>query len=58
MMMSGFGLVVILAWLSLAGLTASVAAGRGRPRGLWFFLGVLLGPLALLVAAVAPREAV
>lgn len=57
MLISGFGMVVILLWLVVAGLTARVAAGRGRPWGLWLFLGLLLGPLALLVAAVAPREA-
>lgn len=57
MLISGFGMAAIVAWLTVAGLTAKVAVGRGRPGGLWFFLGVLLGPLALLVAAVAPREA-
>lgn len=56
-MVSGFGMVVILLWLFVAGWTARVAAERGRPKGLWFFLGLMLGPLALLVAAVAPREA-
>ena len=56
MLISGLGVLIILLWLALASLTSSVATGRGRPRGLWFFLGLLLGPLALLVAAVAPRE--
>lgn len=56
MLISGFSMVLILLWLAVAGATAKVASGRGRPGGLWFFLGLLLGPLALLVAAVAPRE--
>lgn len=56
MLVSGFGMAVVVLWLLLAGATASVASGRGRPWGLWFSLGILLGPLALLVAAVAPRE--
>lgn len=57
MMISGFGMFLIVLWLALAAMTAKVATGRGRTWGLWFFLGLLLGPLALLVAAVAPREA-
>lgn len=58
MMISGFGMVVILLWLLVAGLTARVATGRGRSWGLWFLLGLVLGPLALLVVAAAPRDAV
>lgn len=57
MMISGLGVVFILVWFAVAGLTAKIAVGRGHPWGLWVFLGLLLGPLALLVAAVAPREA-
>ena len=44
-----------IAWLAFAALTAFVANARGRSTGIWFLLGVVLGPLALVAVLVMPR---
>jgi len=51
--MEGLGLLMGLLWLVLAGVTAMVAADRGRSMVGWFFLGLLF-PVALLFALILP----
>lgn len=36
--------------------TAIIAEGRGRSYGLWFLLGLIFGPLALLIVAAVPKD--
>lgn len=51
-----------LLWLACAVATVVIAKGKNRSGCLWFFLAVLFGPIALLVAAAmsegsnAPRQ--
>ncbi len=51
---------ILTVWLAVGGLCALgagfIAEGRGRSFSLWLLLGLLFGPLALLLAAVMPRE--
>uniref|UniRef100_UPI00333EA11B hypothetical protein n=1 Tax=Castellaniella defragrans TaxID=75697 RepID=UPI00333EA11B len=51
---SPFALWLIASWLACALVTAFVAGEKSRCAICWFLAGVLLGPLALLVAAALP----
>lgn len=41
-----------LLWLFFASVSAAVASKKGRSTGLWFILGALFGPFALIVILV------
>lgn len=45
----------VLFWLFFGGLTAVVAAAKGRNVPLWLGLGVVFGIFALAYVAFAPR---
>ena len=49
-----YGLLITI-WLVFGFLTAVVAGSKGQPFGVWFVVGVLLGPIGLLVAALVSR---
>ena len=44
-------------WGTLALINAGLAQSKNRSGLLWFFLSVLLGPIATLVVVVLPRAA-
>lgn len=46
----------LIIWALFGVATAIVASGRGESAGLWFFLGVLLGPLGLLLSFRTGRQ--
>lgn len=50
-------LLVLLGWLVIAFFAAGIAQAKGRSTVGWFVLGLFLGPLALLVAALPSRRA-
>jgi hypothetical protein len=58
--MEGVAAAVLFVWLVVAVLSglfaAIVATGRGNAASLYFAAGVLLGPIGVLVAALAPRS--
>ncbi|MBT3927520.1 MAG: hypothetical protein HOF33_11100 [Rhodospirillaceae bacterium] len=45
----------LIAFVIMGFLIGSIARRRGRPFGLWFFLGGLFGLLSLIVLLVMPR---
>lgn len=44
-------------WGTLALINAGLAQSKNRSGLLWFFLSVLLGPIATLVVVVLPKAA-
>ncbi len=42
-------------WFTLALINAGVAQGKNRSGLAWFFLSVLLGPLATFILVVLPK---
>jgi len=44
----GFGKEYVVGWGTLALINAGLAQGKGRSGGNWFFVSLLLGPLATL----------
>jgi hypothetical protein len=48
----------LIAWLVFGLITAAVASKKGRNGCGWFILGVMLGPLAFLMALVAVEDKV
>ena len=40
-------------WIASACLVAGIAASKRRNSAVWFFLGVLFGPLAVIAAMTA-----
>lgn len=46
---------ILIAFVCMGLLVGSIARRRGRPFGLWFFLGGLFGLLALIVLLIMPR---
>lgn len=51
--------VLVISWIVMGALCAVIALAKGRSAIGWFVLGCLLGPLALLFAAVmsaAPKN--
>lgn len=48
--------VLILGWALLAIVTAVVAKSRGRSGFGWFLIGVLFGPLGLVIALALSRQ--
>ena len=55
--MEGFLILLILGvWLGIAFWTSKIASSKGHSGGLWFFLGAVLGVLALLIIAVMGKR--
>ena len=48
---------VLMAWLSAACFTATVAKAKGYDTASWFFGGLLFGLIALITAAGMPGRA-
>lgn len=48
---------MLLIWLACCPLCFIFAGQRNRPRGMWAGLGLLLGPLALLILLMLPASA-
>ena len=46
----------IVIWLIFGIICAVVASGKGKSGCLWFFLGVLLGPIGLIIILVMPSD--
>ncbi len=46
----------VIVWLVFGLITAAVASKKGRNGCGWFILGVILGPLAFLMALVAVED--
>lgn len=44
----------IIAWILFGVASAVLAKGKGRSLLLWFFLGLLIGPFAMLIQAFLP----
>jgi len=44
----------LLIWLACGAISAIVAAGKNRSAAGWFFGGVMLGPLGIVLALVLP----
>ncbi len=51
-------MIWIFGWLLCAILCAVIARGKNRSAAGWFFVGLFLGPLGLLIAAVISRVTV
>ena len=49
-------LLCILSWLTLGWLSSRMARRRGRNTAIWFFLGVVLGVIALIVLYFLPQK--
>jgi len=47
---------LIVLWLIFGIVCAVVASGKGKSGCLWFFLGVLLGPIGLIIILVMPSD--
>lgn len=43
---------VLVIWLIIAGISAAIASHKDRSGVLWFLFGLLIGPLALVVAVL------
>jgi hypothetical protein len=48
--------LLLLIWIGGAAWAAGIASGKGRSGFGWFLLGLLFGPLAILVAAAMSRD--
>ncbi len=52
--------MISIAWAIIGGVcglaAGTIAEGRGRSFSLWLFMGLLFGPLAILVAAALSKE--
>ena len=46
----------IISWLTLGWLSSRMARRRGRNPAIWFFLGVVLGVIALIVLYFLPQK--
>jgi hypothetical protein len=54
-----FGVIAILpfiAWIGSALLTSWLASELDRPGGIWFLLGLVFGPIALVAVGFAGRS--
>jgi hypothetical protein len=43
-----------IGWILFGVASAALAKGKGRNLILWFFLGLLIGPFAMLIQAFLP----
>ena len=48
--------VLFLLWLSFGIISAAIAANKGRSGCGWFVLGLLLGPLGIILALVVSKS--
>lgn len=48
-------ILAIVFWLICGGLAGYLASQKNRSVGVWFTVGLLLGPLGLIVAAGVPK---
>jgi hypothetical protein len=48
---------MLIFWFVCAVIASLIANSKGRNGGLWFVLGLLFGPLAVLFSAVLSRDA-
>ena len=46
----------IIIWFVCGVISAFIADGKGRSGCSWFFVGVLLGPLGIILALVMPKN--
>lgn len=46
---------LIVVWLVCGFIAGTIASSRGRGFGVWFVVGILLGPLGVLVALFVSR---
>jgi len=46
----------LIVWFAMAALTGFIAHAKSRSFGLWFLLGLIMWPLAILLAAFMPRR--
>ena len=46
----------LLFWLMLGVMSATIAKSRGRSSLGWFLMGILLGPIGILVTLLPPKE--
>ena len=46
----------VVGWLGIAVATAIIASNQGRSGGGWLLLGLILGPIALILAAVTSNK--
>jgi len=52
--LNGGGMEYLIIWLLFAGLAAYFSSVKGRSSVGWFFIGALLGPLALVALWIVP----
>ena len=48
--------IAVIFWVVFGLVSAGIASSKGQPGCLWFVLGVMLGPIALIVALVIKDE--
>ncbi|MDP0499358.1 MAG: hypothetical protein Q7P63_04580 [Verrucomicrobiota bacterium JB022] len=48
--------VLLFFWAMLGFIAIPIATSRGQNGCLWFFIAALFGPIAILFAAITPRE--
>jgi hypothetical protein len=53
-----FGVLAILVFIGLACFAGVVAQRKGRSFGVYTIAGLIVGPIALLIAAVVPTAAI
>lgn len=46
----------VVLWLVCGFISAVIASNKGRSGGGWFLIGVLLGPLGIILALVVSKE--
>jgi hypothetical protein len=51
-------LAIVAWWLAAAILADRIADRKGRIGGVYLFAGLVIGPIALLIAALLPRRQV
>lgn len=55
--MEGFGELLAFGWIGSAILSALLGQTKNRNGCLWFLVGIVLGPLGLLVSSLMPKAA-
>ena len=48
--------LLLLIWLLFGAGTAAIASNKGRSGCAWFCVGVLLGPIGLIMSMAVPRD--
>jgi len=47
---------LVFIWITGGVICAVIASGKGRSGFFWFFIGLFLGPLGLILALIASRQ--